>query len=99
MFLVPELGAFMRANLYNQVDEAYREYKYIAPYWFVSRFESAPDEGMMSVNYNYHALFQAKALILGEPYAQLTKNLDVPAFGRGDLLYIQNLITAIEVGP
>ena len=98
MFLVPELGSFMRANLYNRVNEAMQEYEYVAPYWFVSRYETAPDEGVMSVFYTYNALFQAKAYILAEPYEQLTKFLDVPSFERGDLLYLQNLITAIEIG-
>ena len=98
MFLVPELGSHLRSNIYNQVNAAYNEYDQIAPYWFVSRYESAPDEGIMSVLYNYNALFQAKAYILGDTYTQLTKYLDAPSFERGDLLYIQNLITAIEVG-
>jgi hypothetical protein len=98
IWLVPELGSYMRTHLYNQVDQAINEYETIAPYWFVSRYEVDPDEGIMSVLYNYHALFLAKALILGESYTQTTKYLDVPAFGRGDLFYIQNLITAIEIG-
>jgi hypothetical protein len=46
--------------------------------------------------YDYSAMFQAKAYILDEPRDQLTKYLDAPAFERGDLFYIQNLITAIE---
>jgi outer membrane protein assembly factor BamB len=99
IWLVPELGSYMRTNLYNQVRDAIGEYVTIAPYWFVSRFENAPDEGIMSTLYNYGALFQAKAYILGESRSQLTKYLDVPAFGRGDLFYIQNLITAIEATP
>ena len=96
MFLVPELGSFMRAHLYNQVEDALSEYSDIAPYWFASRYENVPDEGIMSALYNYNALFQAKAYILEENRGQLTKYLDVPAFERGDLFYILNLIAAIE---
>jgi len=45
---------------------------------------------------NYNALFQAKAYALKQPRSELTKYLDSPAFERGDLHYIQNLIAAIE---
>jgi hypothetical protein len=55
-----------------------------------------PNEGVMSPLYNYSAMFQAKAFILKEPRTQLTKYLDVPGFERGDLLYIQNLVAAIQ---
>ena len=43
-----------------------------------------------------HALFQAKALILKEPRKELDKYLDVPAFARGDLFYLLNLIETME---
>jgi hypothetical protein len=43
-------------------------------------------------------MFQAKAYILKETREELTKYLDVPAFERGDLCYIQNLIAAVEAG-
>ena len=41
-------------------------------------------------------MFSAKAMILREPREELIKYLDVPAFARGDLFYIQNLVAAIE---
>jgi hypothetical protein len=46
--------------------------------------------------YDYNAMFLAKAYILKQSRAELTKYLDAPAFQRGDLFYIQNLIAAIE---
>jgi hypothetical protein len=46
--------------------------------------------------YDYHALFLAKAYVLNESQAQLSKYIDVPAFARGDLFYIQNLVAALE---
>jgi hypothetical protein len=41
-------------------------------------------------------MFQAKAYLLKEKQPNLIKYLDVPAFARGDLFYIQNLIAAME---
>jgi hypothetical protein len=86
----------LRQNIYNEVQEAIEEYEYIAPYWFVSRYESIANEGVISPLYNYAALFQAKAYILDENREELTQYIDVPGFAIGDLFYIQNLVAAIE---
>lgn len=96
MYLVPELADYLAQNIPDEVQQAVDEYQYIAPYWFASRYEAVIREGVMSNLYNYHALFTAKARILNEPRQELTKYLDVSAFARGDLFYIQNLIAAIE---
>jgi hypothetical protein len=96
MMLVPELGDYLRQNALSRVTEAVNEYEYIAPYWFVTRYESMMNEGTMSPLYNYPALFQAKALILDASSSELTKYIDAPAFERGDLFHIQNLVYAIE---
>lgn len=96
LYIVPELGDYMRANIPNQVQEAVNEYDYIAPYWFVSRYEATIGEGGMSLLYNYYALFQAKAFILQESRQELSKFLDVRAFTVGDLFYIQNLVALLE---
>jgi outer membrane protein assembly factor BamB len=98
MMLVPELGDYLHANALSKVQEAVNEYDYIAPYWFVSRFESMMNEGVMSPLYNSPAMFQAKAYILKESQAELSKYLDAPAFERGDLFYIQNLVAALQAG-
>ncbi len=97
IFLVPELADYMDQHILSQVQQAVNEYEYIAPYWFVSRYEATIGEGVMANLYNYNALFQAKAQILCEPQAELSKYLDVPAFARGDLFYIQNLVAALSV--
>ena len=68
----------------------------MAPYWFVSRFDSSLGEGTLSHLYNVNAMFLAKAYILKESRAELTKHLDAPGFERGDLFYIQNIIAALE---
>jgi hypothetical protein len=96
IMLVPELGDYLHNHALGKIQEAVDEYDYIAPYWFVSRFESMINEGVMSPLYNYSAMFQAKAFILKDDQGELIKYLDVPAFERGDLLYIQNLIALIE---
>jgi hypothetical protein len=96
LYMVPELGETMRQNARAQVEEALNEYNWVAPYWFVSRYEAAVDEGVMGVPYTPPALFQARAYILQTPYAELTKYLDAPGFAVGDLYYIDNLIAALD---
>ncbi len=96
MYLVPELGDYLALYARAQVAAALEEYNWVAPYWFVSRYEGAVDEGAMGVPYTNWAMFQARAYIFREPYAQLTKYLDAPGFARGDLYYMDNLIAAIE---
>jgi hypothetical protein len=96
MFLTPEIADYMHAHLQPQVQQAIEEYNEVAPYWFVSKFDNSVGEGTFQHLYDSPALFQAKAYILGEPYDELVKYLDVPAFARGDLFYIQNLVAALS---
>jgi len=96
MFLTPELADYLNQHLFAKVQEAIDEYEYVAPYWFVSKFDNSYGEGTFQHLYDYPALFQAKAYILQEPYEELVKWLDVPAFYQGDLFYIQNLVAALN---
>jgi outer membrane protein assembly factor BamB len=96
LFLTPELGDYLFLNAQHLVKVALDEYNYTAPYWFVARFNAVVNEGVRQNLYDYPAVFQAKAFILKEPREELVKYLDVPAFARGDLFYIQNLVAAIE---
>ncbi|MDT8305499.1 MAG: PQQ-binding-like beta-propeller repeat protein [Anaerolineae bacterium] len=96
IYLVPELADYLYQQIPDTVKAAISEYEYIAPYWFVSRFESAIGESTMQHLYDYHALFLARAYILNQSQAELSKYIDVPAFARGDLFYIQNLVAALE---
>jgi outer membrane protein assembly factor BamB len=98
MYLVPELAEYLHQNAYSLVEGAIDEYNYIIPYWFVSKYDSTFEEGMLHHLYD-SAVFQAKAYILEEPYEDLLKYLDVPAFQRGDLFYIQNLVAALDAAP
>ena len=97
LYIVPELGEYLRQQKEAEVRAAVDEYSYIAPYWFVSRYEDSIGERGMSLLYNYYALFQAKAFILHESPDELAKYLDVPAFAVGDLFYIQNLVAVLSV--
>jgi hypothetical protein len=99
MFLVPELAQYLRDHALTKVQEAIDEYEDLAPYWFASNFEDGFAETGSVHFYDRHALFQAKALILQEPRAELGKYLDVPAVAVGDLYYIQNLVAWLEAPP
>lgn len=99
MYLVPELGDYLRANKLAQVQAALDEYNVIEPSWFVTKQEQTRYEGVVQPLYDASALFLARAMILQQPRSELAKYLDVPAFQRGDLAYIQNLVLAIEAAP
>lgn len=96
IYLVPELAAYMNEHAYAEVREAVDEYNYVIPCWFVSKYDSTFEEGMLHQLYDPPAVFQAKAYILQESQEELLKYLDVPAFATGDLFYIQNLIAVLE---
>jgi hypothetical protein len=96
IMLVPELGDYLNQNALNKVREALQEYSFVAPYWFVARYNAIVDEGVMAPLYDVNALFSAKAYILKEPQEELARYLDAPAFERGDLFYIQNLVAVLE---
>jgi hypothetical protein len=72
------------------------EYNYVGPYWFVPAYEAGYQENTTAPLNDYDGLFQAKALILKQPYEELQKYLDSPLFPVGDLFYINNLVSAIE---
>ncbi len=96
MFLTPELGDYLNQHIFSQVQEAVDEYNYVAPYWFVTKFDNSYGEGTLQPLYDSPALFQAKAYILKQPFPELAKWLDAPAFYQGDLFYIQNLVAALN---
>jgi hypothetical protein len=99
MFLVPELGDYLREHAHEEVLEALEEYGTVAPYWFVSGFEETCGENGVQHFFDYHALFQAGALILDAGPQDLMKHLDVPATAIGDLFYIHNLVSILEASP
>ncbi|MBN1137753.1 MAG: PQQ-binding-like beta-propeller repeat protein [Anaerolineae bacterium] len=96
MYLVPELAEYLRDTIGSDIQAAVEDYSYVAPYWFVTKTEHMYGEGMINPLYDSSALFDARAMILQEPREKLLIYLDVPAFERGDLFYLQRLILAIE---
>jgi hypothetical protein len=95
MFMVPELAEYLRGHALPAVQDALVEYEQIAPYWFVSFAEEGFAENALNTLYDGQALFLAKAWILEEPGTELEQYLDVPAFARGDLFYLQKLVATI----
>jgi uncharacterized repeat protein (TIGR01451 family) len=96
IFLTPELGQYLHDHAFSKVKAALDEYETVAPYWFVTQFEATYNEMVFQHLYDYNALFAAKAMIFQEPAEELVKYLDVPAFEKGDLFYIQNLVLALD---
>ena len=96
MFLTPELGNDFSASRKAAVQQAMDEYQIVEPYWFVPKFERTYEEGIGQPLWDRHALFLARAYILKQPFSELVKYLDVPAFAVGDLHYIENLVAVLQ---
>jgi hypothetical protein len=96
MFLVPELGNYLRTNALAKTQDAIDRYTRMAPYWMAAHNEEVQHENGLTPIYQTHALFQAKAQILGASRDELAKYLDCPLVPVGDLYYIDDLITTIE---
>ena len=95
MYLTPELGDYLAAHAGSATTAAINLYTSIAPYWFATWFEASYAESVIQPLYDYSALFSAKAMIMNATQGELLNYLDVPAFARGDLFYIQNLVQVL----
>jgi hypothetical protein len=98
MWLTSELGQYLHDQILSQVRDAYNQYVYVAPYWFINNYEATFLEHSMHHNWDSPALFACKAYILKDSREELAKYLDSPACLRGDLFYISNLLTVLETG-
>jgi outer membrane protein assembly factor BamB len=96
MFMVPELADELRNRAAAQAQAALTEYVRVEPYWFVSKSDETYAEGVYQPLYDYNALFRVKAYVLQDPYEELVKYLDIPAFYRGDLFFLQDLVAALD---
>jgi outer membrane protein assembly factor BamB len=96
IWLTPEVATQLRSSKLSAVQQALTEYNTVGPYWFVSRFNAANAESGFQNLYDYPSLFAAKAWILQDSRAEMSKWLDAPAFQIGDLFYIQNLVATIQ---
>ncbi|PIR43918.1 hypothetical protein COV24_00105 [candidate division WWE3 bacterium CG10_big_fil_rev_8_21_14_0_10_32_10] len=96
LYMVPELADHLRTHAVSRVTTAITEYDRIAPYWFVGKLDVTFGEGSTHPLYDVPSVFQARAHILGQSREVLAKYLDVPVFERGDLFYIDNLVSLLE---
>jgi hypothetical protein len=78
----------------------------LTPLWFLARVDESTklpvhtkfNEGATSHFYDVSGTFNALALALKLPQADLIPYLDSPLVQRGDLFHIQNLVSALEAG-
>ncbi len=98
MLLVPEIGDYLYDHIYAEVQDTVDEYNYVGPYWFATAYEASYQENTTAPPNDYAGLFQAKALILKQPYEEVQKYVDGPLFPIGDLFYINNLVAVVESG-
>jgi hypothetical protein len=98
MYLVPELGEYLRVNAWNKVQPAIQTYQDIAHHWMTAQNEEPQAENAIMPYQQTHSIFQAKALVLRENQATLSKFLDTPIVPAGDLYYMQNLVAALSAG-
>lgn len=96
MYMVPELSDYLADNNLSQVREALDHYTFQAPYWMIAHNRESQGENGIVPYQHAHSLFQARAKILGETQASLTKYLDSPIVPVGDLYYIDNIVSALE---
>ena len=94
MWMTPELAQYLHDHALAKVQGAVDEFQRITPYWFVAGFPDTIEEAIHAPMYDV-LMLGAKAFALKQPASELVKYLDVPAFARGDLFYIQNLVTVI----
>ena len=94
MYIQPEFAPDLNSS--GKAATTIAAFESIFPYWFLAKGTEMQGEGTMQPPQYYHGLFQAKARILKQSYAQLEPYLDAPAFAVGDLYYIDNLVAAIE---
>ncbi len=94
-YLVPELGDYLNKNALSAAQDTITELTYVAPYWMQEGHTSKYLEGVKQDLYDV-SLLLGKAYILKQPYSEVAKYIDAPTFAVGDLLYMNNLIAALD---
>lgn len=106
MYMTPELADIFRTSncphtsatsCQSVISTAVSNAQRLEPYWEVAKFDRTFAEAVFQPLYDRPAIFQAMAYIQRAPLTTLVKYLDVPAFDKGDLFYIQNLTAALNV--
>jgi hypothetical protein len=96
MYLTPELGSYLNQAIPATLSATLADYQQDGPEWFVSRYTASIGESSQQNLYDTPAIFQARAYALKQNQTELAKYLDVPAFARGDLFFIQNLVAILQ---
>ena len=94
IYMMPELAAELKETKVPAAQTMLNRINTVAPYWFVAGYDSTIYEGTMRNLYD-ETIFNIFT-ILQPSYQTMIKYLDAPAFPRGDLFYIQNLVSTIE---
>jgi hypothetical protein len=84
---------------HSEVQATVDDYASRAPYWFTAEAQELAGESVIEPIYDVVAMFQAKAMILGESRAELEQYLDIPVMKVGDLYYMLNLIATLKASP
>ena len=95
MYMTPELAEALRMNALADVTAVINEYSLTAPHWFITFATEGYGENPKTSLYDAHGIFLARAWILQESSDDLARFLDVPAFNRGDLFYIDKLVALL----
>jgi hypothetical protein len=104
LLLVPELGDYLWANARSRVETVLSYQAWAAPYWHIARAEEITRvdeqrefwEGYHSHIYETSSQFLGRAYALKWPRATMERYLDAPGVYRGDLTYIQNLVSTLQ---
>jgi hypothetical protein len=94
---VPEVGAFARQYLREELKSFSDRYELAQPAWFAAKTTTN-----INAEFNYTApeealqVFQIRAWVLQEPGQKLESYLDTPWMARGDLYYIQKIVETIR---
>ncbi len=103
LWLVPELGDYLRTNALSTVATSVSNLEKMLPYWMIPNVDEGTrlendfyNEGALSHLYDQSSIFLAKAYILKLPQTQLVDYLHNSGMWRGDLFHIQNIVATLQ---
>ncbi len=96
-WMTPEFAEYLQdnhADIVATMQNGIAEYWSLAPYWYLTHFHASMNEATMGPLHD-RSMLQGEALFGRESQQDLFSLLDIPAY-TGDMLYIQNLVMALE---
>lgn len=99
--LFPELGAFLKENLYDETKQYLQTVTTVNPWWYwndAGHCMQISGENLYNSPMLSAAIFQAKAYVLGESFHALKDQLpwEYTAAGPGDIYRLQNLVALLQ---